>query len=41
MVSTISFIHANVQNSIAASRVLTRTAFVKGINMAIIQEPWY
>jgi len=41
MVSTISFIQANLQKSITASRVLTRTVFVKGIDMAIIQELWY
>ena len=41
MVSTISFIEANLQHSIAASRVLTRTEVVKGIYMALIWEPWY
>jgi hypothetical protein len=41
MVSTISFIQANLQHSIAASRILTRTAGVKGIDVALIQEPWY
>jgi hypothetical protein len=41
MVSTISFIQANVQHSIAASRVLSRTVSVKGIDMALIQEMWY
>ena len=41
MVSTISFTEANLQHSIAASRVLTRTVVVKGIYMAIIWEPWY
>jgi len=41
MVSTISFIQANLQNSIAASRVLTRTVFVKVTDMAIIQELRY
>jgi hypothetical protein len=40
-VSTISFIQANLQHSIIASRVLTRTVAVKGIDMALIQEPWY
>ena len=40
-VSTISFIQANLQHSITASRVLTRTVAVKGIDMALIQEPWY
>jgi hypothetical protein len=41
MVSTISFIQANLQHSIAASRIFTRTVSVKGIDMALIQEPWY
>jgi hypothetical protein len=41
MVSTISFIQANLQHSIAASRILTRTVCVKGIDMAQIQELWY
>jgi hypothetical protein len=40
MVSTISFIHANLQHSIAASRILTGTVGGKGIDMALIQEPW-
>jgi len=41
MVSSILFIEANLQHSIAASRVLTRTVVVKGIYMALIWEPWY
>ena len=41
MMSTISFIQANLQHSIAASRVLSRTLAVKGIDMALIQELWY
>jgi hypothetical protein len=41
MVSTISFIHANLQHSIAASRILTRSVGVKGIDVALIHEPWY
>jgi len=41
MVSTISFIQANLQHSTAASGILTRTVGVKGIDMALIQEPWY
>jgi hypothetical protein len=41
MASAISFIQANLQHSIAASRMLTRTAGIKGIDMALIQEPWY
>jgi hypothetical protein len=40
-VSTSSFIQAKLQHRVAASRVLTRRAFVKGIDMALIQEPWY
>jgi hypothetical protein len=40
MVSTISFIQANLQHSIAASRVFSRIVAVKGIDMALIQEPW-
>ena len=40
MVSTISFIQANLQHNIAASRVFSRTAAVKGIDMALMQEPW-
>jgi hypothetical protein len=38
MVSTISFIQANLPHSIAAPRILTRTVSVKGIGMALIQE---
>jgi len=41
MASTIYFIQANLQHSIAASRILTRTVGIKGIDMALIQEPWY
>jgi len=41
MVSTMSFIQANLQHSIAASRVISRTVCVKGIDVALIQEPWY
>ena len=41
MVNTISFIQANLQHSIAASRVLSRAVSVKGIDMVLIQEPWY
>jgi hypothetical protein len=40
-VSTISFIQANLQHSIATFRVLTRAVSIKGIDMALIQEPWY
>jgi len=41
MVSTISFTQANMQHSIAASRVISRAVSVKGIDMALIQGPWY
>ena len=41
IVSTISFIQANLQHTIAASGILTRTVGVKGIDMALVQEPWY
>jgi hypothetical protein len=41
MVSIISFIQANLQHSIAASRIFTRTVGIKGTDMALIQEPWY
>jgi hypothetical protein len=41
MVSTISFIQANLQHSIAASGILTRTVGIKGVDVALIQEPWY
>jgi hypothetical protein len=40
MVSTISFIQANLQYSIAASRILSGTVGGKGIDMALIQELW-
>ena len=41
MVSIISCIQANLQHGIAASRVLTRTVAVKGIDMTLIQESCY
>jgi len=41
MVSTISFIQANLQHSIAASGIFTRTVGDKGTDMALIQETWY
>jgi hypothetical protein len=41
MVSTITFIQANLPHGIAASSILTRTVGSKGIDMALIQEPWY
>jgi len=40
-VGTFLFIQANLQHSIAASRIITRTVNVEGIDMALIQEPWY
>ena len=40
MVCTTSFIQANLQHNIAASRVLSMTVSVTGIDMALIQEPW-
>ena len=39
--STISFNQANLQNSIAASRILTRTVGIQGFDLALTQEPWY
>ena len=41
MVITISFIQTNLQQSIAPSRIFTRTVSAKGIDMAQIQELWY
>jgi hypothetical protein len=41
MVSTISFIQANLQRGIAASSILTRAVGIKGIDLALIQEPSY
>jgi hypothetical protein len=41
MVSTISFIQANLQHSIAASRILTGKVVGKVIDMVLIQEPWF
>ena len=38
MVSTISFIQANLQHGIATYGVLIRTVGVKGIHMALVQE---
>jgi len=38
MVSTITFIQANLQHSIAASGILTRTVGVTGVDMALIQH---
>jgi hypothetical protein len=39
MVSSISFVQAKIQHSIAASSVLSRTVAVKGINIVLIQKP--
>jgi hypothetical protein len=41
MVSTSSFMQANLQHSIAAFRVISRAVSVKGIYMTLIQELWY
>jgi hypothetical protein len=41
MVSNLTFVQANIQHSIAACRILVRTVRDKGIDMALIQEPWY
>jgi hypothetical protein len=41
MVSTISFIQANLQHSIAASRILTGTGGGKVIDMVLIQKLWF
>jgi hypothetical protein len=41
MVSSLTFIQANLQHSIAAYRILARTVSGKGIDMALIQEPCY
>jgi hypothetical protein len=38
VVSTISFIQTNLQDSVAASRILTRTVSIKGIDIALIQD---
>jgi len=40
MLSAISFIQANLQYSIAASGILTRTVGARGIELALIKEPW-
>jgi len=40
-VSTISFIQANLQHSIAASGILTRTVSDEGVDVTLVQEPWY
>jgi len=41
MVSTTSFIQANLQHSTAASRVISRTVCIQGIDVTLTQEPWY
>jgi len=41
MVSTITFIQGNLQHSIAASGILTRTVGVEGVDVALVHEPWY
>jgi hypothetical protein len=41
MARTISFIQANLQHSIVASRIFTRKVGVKGMDMPLIQEQWY
>jgi hypothetical protein len=40
MVSTISFIQANLQHNMALSRILSRRAVVKGTDTTLIQEKW-
>jgi len=41
MVSNITSIQANLQHSIAASGILTRIVGFKGIDMGLVQKPWY
>jgi hypothetical protein len=41
MVSTVSFIEANLQLSFAASGILTRVMGARGIDLALIKEPFY
>jgi hypothetical protein len=41
MVSTISFIQSNLQRSYAAASIFTRVVSIKGIDLALIQEPCY
>jgi hypothetical protein len=41
MVNKHTFIQANLQHSIAASRILARTVSGKGIDVALKKEPWY
>jgi hypothetical protein len=41
MLSSLAFIQANLLHNIAAFGILARTVSDKGIDMALIQEPWY
>jgi len=41
MMSTISFIQANLQHRTAVSGIFTRTVGVKEIDVALVQELWY
>jgi hypothetical protein len=41
MVCTISFNQANMQHGIAACCIMTRRVGVKGMDVALLQEPWY
>jgi hypothetical protein len=41
MLRTLIFIHANLQHSFAASRIVTRTVSFKELDIARIQEAWY
>ena len=41
MASTISFTQPNLQHSIAASGIFTRTVGDKGIDTVLVQELWY
>jgi hypothetical protein len=41
MVSTISFIQANLQRSYAAASILIRVVSAKGIDLTLVQEPCY
>jgi hypothetical protein len=41
MMSNLAFVQANLQHSIAASKIHARSVRDKGIDMALIQEPWY
>jgi hypothetical protein len=36
-----SFIQFNLKHCVDASRVLSRAVSVEGIDMSLIQEPWY